>query len=91
MRRRLYGGVNGRDWLTYFWQMMPELRRLRPKLIICYDSFFLGPALRKARCAIGIVKAKDRCLGEAVGSAVAVGVQRVALDFCRAAIVGFND
>lgn len=45
-RKRL-SGSGGRDWLIYVWQLRHTLARLRPKIIVCHDTYPLGTVLRQ--------------------------------------------
>ncbi len=48
LRPLYHNGVTGEDALTYFWGILRELPRLRPRVIVCYDNYKFGAMLRQA-------------------------------------------
>ncbi len=46
LRSSWFNGIGGKESLIYAWQLMKELPRLRPRIVVCYDSYKLGPLLR---------------------------------------------
>ena len=47
IRSRLFEGIGGRGDLTYIWQARKALRILKPKVVICYDTPWIGAAMRR--------------------------------------------
>jgi glycosyltransferase involved in cell wall biosynthesis len=47
VRGRLFGGIQDADKLTYWWHASRLLPMLRPRMVICYDDYKLGPLLRR--------------------------------------------
>jgi glycosyltransferase involved in cell wall biosynthesis len=47
VRRARWHGIGGAAGLTYCWNVLRELPRLRPRLVVCYDAYKLGPLLRR--------------------------------------------
>ena len=47
LRRNRFNGVTARDSLTYLWQILEILPRLKPKVIVCYDNYKFGRLLRQ--------------------------------------------
>jgi glycosyltransferase involved in cell wall biosynthesis len=45
-RQRMFHGVGTRQHLTYMWQVLRWLPALKPRVIVCYDGYKLGPQLR---------------------------------------------
>ncbi len=48
IRRHGFYSMENAQSLTYTWQVLKLLPRLRPKLIICYSKSWLGPIIRPA-------------------------------------------
>lgn len=47
VRRLWFNGIGGREALIYAWQTLKVLPKIRPRLIVCYDGYKLGPLLRQ--------------------------------------------
>lgn len=48
IRQIRFNAVGGRESLIYTWQVLKILPLLRPKIVVCYDGYKLGPLLRGA-------------------------------------------
>ncbi|GAG14268.1 unnamed protein product, partial [marine sediment metagenome] len=47
IRKGWFNNIADRHYLTYYWQIAKLLPRLRPKIIVCYDGYKMGPLLRQ--------------------------------------------
>ena len=47
-RGRRTNGISGRDTYAYAWQAVAHVRRLKPRVVVCYDGRKLGRLLRGA-------------------------------------------
>ncbi len=48
MRRRRFNHITDRKSLTYLWQILRILPEIKPRVIVCYDTYKFGPLLRRA-------------------------------------------
>ena len=46
IRQHVFHDIGGRHTLAYAWQVLKQLPRLRPHIVVCYDDYKLGPLLR---------------------------------------------
>ena len=47
-RKQGFNNVTDRNNLVYFWRILRILPEIKPRVIVCYDMYKLGPSLRRA-------------------------------------------